>query len=130
MTLSGGGAPHAEWSSVVWASLTRVASYPLTNAPWSVERMHASVCAPTTTESPDSEARQHGLEGGVLEGVAVELLDERLGVARSASSGTIRQASLPFAICSSECWTQTTGTRSPRAFSTRLAMFATTASRS
>jgi hypothetical protein len=34
-------------------------------------------------ESPDSEARQHGLEGGVLEGAAVVLLDERLGVARS-----------------------------------------------
>ncbi len=34
-------------------------------------------------ESPDSEARQHGLEGGVLEGVAVVLLDERLGAARS-----------------------------------------------
>src|SRR5437588_147657 len=48
MTWSGGGAPHAVWSSVVWASLTRVASYPLTNAPWSVERMHASVCTSTT----------------------------------------------------------------------------------
>ena len=34
-------------------------------------------------ESPDPEARQHDLEGGVLEGVAVVLLDERLGVARS-----------------------------------------------
>jgi hypothetical protein len=34
-------------------------------------------------ESPDSEARQHGLQGGVLKGVAVVLLDERLGVARS-----------------------------------------------
>ena len=33
-------------------------------------------------EPPDSEARQHGLERGVLEGVAVVLLDERLGVAR------------------------------------------------
>ena len=52
MTWSGGGAPHAVWSSVVWASLTRVASYPLTNAPWSVERMHASVCAPTTMSGP------------------------------------------------------------------------------
>jgi len=34
-------------------------------------------------ESPDSEARQDGLEGGVLEGVAIVLLDERLGVSRS-----------------------------------------------
>jgi hypothetical protein len=31
-------------------------------------------------ESPDSEAREHGFEGGVLEGVAVVLLDERLDV--------------------------------------------------
>ena len=52
MTWSGGGAPQAVWSSVVWASLTRVASYPLTKAPCSVERMHASVCAPTTTSRP------------------------------------------------------------------------------
>ena len=40
MTCPGGGAPQAVWSSVVWASRTRIASYPLTNAPWSVERMH------------------------------------------------------------------------------------------
>ena len=33
-------------------------------------------------EPPDAEARQHGLERGVLEGVAVALLDERLGVVR------------------------------------------------
>jgi hypothetical protein len=80
-------------------------------------------------EAPDSEARQHGLEGGVLEGVAVVLLDKRLGQP-GVSSGTIRQPSLPLAVCSSECWTQTTGTRSLRAFSTRLPTFATTASRS
>jgi hypothetical protein len=34
-------------------------------------------------ESPDPEAGQDGLEGGVLEGVAVVLLDERLVVLRS-----------------------------------------------
>ena len=34
-------------------------------------------------EPPDSQARQHGLQGGVLEGVAVVLLDQRLGVVRS-----------------------------------------------
>src|SRR5207247_8229545 len=33
-------------------------------------------------EPPDAEAREHSLEGGVLERVAVVLLDERLGVAR------------------------------------------------
>jgi hypothetical protein len=33
-------------------------------------------------ESPDPKARQHGLEGGVLKGVAIVLLDERLGVVR------------------------------------------------
>src|SRR5207253_2898503 len=38
--------------------------------------------------------------------------------------------SLPLASPSSECWTQTTGTRSRRAFSTRLPTLATTASRS
>ncbi len=83
MTWSGGGAPHAVWSSVVWASLTRVASYPLTNAPWSVERMHASVCAPTTTSRPTPRPDSTALKGGVLEGVAVLLLDERLGVTGS-----------------------------------------------
>src|SRR5258708_29734490 len=83
ITASGGGAPHAVWSSVVWASLTRVASYPLASAPWSVERMHASVCAPTTTSRPTPRPDSTGLEGRVLEGVAVALLDERLGVARS-----------------------------------------------
>ncbi len=40
------------------------------------------LCA-SDDEPPDFEARQHGLEGGVLEGVAVALIDERLGVARS-----------------------------------------------
>ena len=58
MTLSGGGAPHSVWSSVVWASLTRIVSYPRTSAPCSVERTHSSVCAPATTrrptDSPDS----------------------------------------------------------------------------
>src|SRR6185312_5024827 len=34
-------------------------------------------------EPPDPEARQHGLEGGVLKGVAVALLHQRLGIARS-----------------------------------------------
>jgi hypothetical protein len=34
-------------------------------------------------QPPDTEARQHGLQARVLEGVAVVLLDERLGVARS-----------------------------------------------
>ena len=53
-------------------------------------------------EAPDPEPRQDGLERGVLERVAVVLLDERLGVAR-VSSGTIRQPSLPRTICSSEC---------------------------
>jgi hypothetical protein len=44
--------------------------------------MRIGLCA-DDDESPDFEARQHGLEGGVLEGVAVVLLDERLRVARS-----------------------------------------------
>src|SRR6478672_6626683 len=49
---------------------------------------------------------------------------------RGVSSGTIRQTSLPLASSSLACWTQTTGTRSRRALSTRLPTFATTASRS
>src|SRR5579884_409464 len=47
-----------------------------------------------------------------------------------ASSGTIRHSSLPCSSPSSWCCTQTTGTPSSRAFSTRLPTFATTASRS
>src|SRR5215207_987985 len=43
--------------------------------------MHASDCAPTTTSRPTP--RQHRLENGVLERVAVVLLDERLGLVRS-----------------------------------------------
>src|SRR5207342_3534608 len=46
-----------------------------------------------------------------------------------ASSGTNCQPSLPRTVCSSECWIQTTGTCSRRAFSTRLPTFATTTSR-
>jgi hypothetical protein len=38
-------------------------------------------------ESPDPKVRQHGLEGGVLEGIGVALPDERLGVARSQLRG-------------------------------------------
>jgi hypothetical protein len=41
-----------------------------------------SLCA-DDDQSPDTEAGQHGLKGGVLEGVAVVLLDQRLCVARS-----------------------------------------------
>ena len=33
-------------------------------------------------EAPHAEARQHGLEGGGLEGIAIVLLDQRLAVAR------------------------------------------------
>src|SRR4029079_53054 len=47
-----------------------------------------------------------------------------------SSSGTYFQSSLPRARPSSECCTQTTGTRSARAFGTSLARFETTESRS
>src|SRR5262249_45287011 len=47
-----------------------------------------------------------------------------------ASSGTIRHSSLPFSSMSLECCTQTTGTCSRRALSTRAPTFATTVSRS
>ena len=51
-------------------------------------------------EPPDAEAGQDGLEVGVLERVAVALLDERLG-SSGASSGTICHSSLPLAELSS-----------------------------
>src|ERR1700730_183361 len=128
MTWSGGGAPHSVWSSVVWASLTRVASYPLTNAPCSVERTHASVCAPTTTSLPTP--RPASTVSRVVSSKESPYFFSTSGSASpGVSSGTIRQLSLPLASCSSECWTQTTGTRSRRAFSTRLPTFATTLSR-
>jgi hypothetical protein len=82
------------WSSVVWASLTSVASYPRANAPWSVERMHASVCAPTTTSRPT--ARPDSTVSRVVSSKASPYAFSTCGSASSgASSGTIRQLSLP-----------------------------------
>ena len=46
------GLPICERSSVVWASPTRVASYPRVKAPWMVDRTQASVWAPVTTRWP------------------------------------------------------------------------------
>jgi hypothetical protein len=37
---------------------------------------------PDHDQPPDAKARQHGLQGGVLEGVVIVLLDQRLGVVR------------------------------------------------
>jgi len=70
-------------SPVVWASLTKRRVVPPDER--AVQRgADARVgLGADDDESPDSEARQHGLEGGVLEGVTVVLLDERLGIARS-----------------------------------------------
>ena len=42
--------------------------------------MQASVCAPVDDEPADAPLRELGLQGGVLEGVAVALVHERLGL--------------------------------------------------
>jgi hypothetical protein len=82
MTLSGAGAPHAVWSSVVWASLTRIAPYPGEGAMQRRADAPIGLCA-DDDQSPDTEAGQHGLKGGVFKRVAVVLLDQRLCIARS-----------------------------------------------
>jgi hypothetical protein len=46
-----------------------------------VERTHQSACAPTTTSRPTPSPEKHGPESGVLECVAIVLLDQRLCVA-------------------------------------------------
>ena len=79
---------------------------------------------PPDAPRPDRTA----LEGGALEGVAVVLLDERLGVARSQLGDDPPLVAPPRKLLAG-CWTQTTGTCSRRALSTRLAMLATTVSR-
>ena len=67
MTLSGGGAPHSDWSSVVCASLTSVASYPLRQR--AVQRRADALIRLRSDdhEAADTKAREHGLEGCVLE---------------------------------------------------------------
>src|SRR5450830_816569 len=111
MTWSGGGAPQAVRSSVVWASLTSVASYPRTTAPWSVERMHASVWAPATTSRPTP--RPDTTASSVVSSKeSPQLFSTRGSPSPGVSSGTICQSSLPRTSRSSECCTQTTGTRS------------------
>src|ERR1700730_3355900 len=83
MTWSGGGAPPCRpcLRRVGIADKGRVVP-PDERAMKRRADARIALCA-DDDKSPDSEARQHGLEGGVLEGVAVVLLDERLGVARS-----------------------------------------------
>ena len=83
ITCSGGGAPHCRLvlGRVGVADEGRV----VPSGERAVERRadaRIGLCA-DDDESSDTEARQHGLEGRVLEGVAVALLDERLCVARN-----------------------------------------------
>ena len=83
MTCSGGGAPHGGQvlRRVGVADEGRV----VPSGERAVERRADARVGlrADDDEPPDSEVRQHGLEGGVLEGVAVALLDERLGVVRA-----------------------------------------------
>src|SRR5580704_1108547 len=129
MTLSGGGAPYGERSSVVWASATRVASYPRTIAPWRVERMHSSVCAPVTISRPTLRAASTGSRS-VSSNESPYAFCTSGSESRRASSGTYCQLSLPEGSSSLLCWTQTTSTSAARALSTRVLMLATTLSRS
>ena len=79
-------------------------------------------------EPPDSKARQHRLEVRVLERVAVVLLDERLGGARSELGDDPPFVAPPLELLAGVL--DPDDVRSRRAFSTRLPTFATTASRS
>ena len=53
MTFSGGGAPHSVRSSVVWASLTRVVSYPLTNLYWKYQKAPGRTAGTVETKEVD-----------------------------------------------------------------------------
>jgi hypothetical protein len=79
-------------------------------------------------EPADAEVREHRLERRALERVAVALLDERLRFVRAELRDDPPLVG-PCGRLSSACCTQTTGTSSWRAFSTRPATFATTVSR-
>ena len=76
-------------------------------------------------EVSDAGPGEHLLQVGGLEGVAERLLHQRFGIpARQLRD--VLPGSLPCSSCSSECWTQTTGTPSSRALSTRVPMSAMT----
>src|SRR4051794_9199243 len=90
--------------------------------------MQASVCAPTTRSRPTPRSDNTD-SSGVSSNESPYRFSTSGSVSAGVNSATIRQSSLPLTRCSLECCTQTTGTCSRRAFSTRLPTFATTSSR-
>src|SRR3954471_1953234 len=91
--------------------------------------MHASVCAPATTRWPTLRSART-FSRSVSSKASPYCLWTIGSDASCSSSGTYFQPSVPARSCSPECWTQTTGTFSALALSTRAAMFAITPSRS
>ena len=130
MTCAGGGAPHSVRSSVVWASLTRVGVVAAGEGAVQGGADAGVGLGAGDDEPADAEVGQHALEVGVLEGVAVALVDQRLGLV-----GRELGDDLPARRCRGTCSRRSAaprrrGRRSSRALSTRPAMLATTASRS
>src|ERR1039457_2946169 len=91
--------------------------------------MHASVCAPDTMSWPMPRAARTD-SSSVSSNASPYSFCTNGSESRRTSSGTYCQLSLSFFRSSSLCWTQTISTSAARAFSTRVAMLETTASRS
>ena len=90
----------------------------------------ASVEAPVTTTRPTRRSASRCSRSESSNASNQLLATSGSSSRRGVSSSAYSQAVLPRGIWSSKCWTQTTGTPSRRALSTRLPTFATTASRS
>ena len=129
MTWSGGGAPHSRQV----LGRVRVADQRRVVAPDDravQRRADAFVGLRADHDEPaDPEAGEHALQRGLLERVARRPSRSAARHRPGPAPATICQSSLP-ARSSPSCCTQTTGTCSRRALSTRLPTLATTASRS
>ena len=128
ITLSAGGRPYSEKSSVVCASLT--SDGVVAAGERAVDRRSdAGVGLRAGDDEPTHTALgELGLQGGVLERVAVLLVHQRLGLL-ALQLRHVLPAVAALGKWSSECCTQITGTCSARASSTRVLMFAITSSR-
>ena len=80
-------------------------------------------------EAADAARRQLGLEVGVLERVAIALVDERLGVVALQLVDVLPLVAALGQLVVGVCCTQITGTSSARALSTRVLMLPITSSR-
>jgi hypothetical protein len=92
-------------------------------------RADARIGLSADDESTDTEVRQHSLEVGVLEGVAVALRYERLFVSRRELGDDPPFLAVPLELLVGVLNPDDRDLFLPR-FSTRLPTFATTASRS